>query len=222
MRKTILPVLAGFAAAMMATPASAAEVLCFRVGNDTPQCAQTDTNVLLTGTTSNGAIETNFNGSGAVTGQFTSSTDTLIMGASGQAVVTAADNTLTQLTFQLLSSTFTTATFNLVGTGTIAFDGFVFGIGADGTDFVRAITTAGNSGLLGITGDAGERFTGFSLTATSGSLQAVEQVRLAGVQSITTAVPEPGTWAMMLVGFGGIGVTMRRRRRSGANLLQMA
>lgn len=27
------------------------------------------------------------------------------------------------------------------------------------------------------------------------------------------AVPEPGTWAMMLIGFGGIGATMRRRRR---------
>lgn len=27
------------------------------------------------------------------------------------------------------------------------------------------------------------------------------------------AVPEPGTWAMMLLGFGGVGVTLRRTRR---------
>ena len=27
------------------------------------------------------------------------------------------------------------------------------------------------------------------------------------------AVPEPATWAMMLVGFGGMGVALRRRRR---------
>jgi hypothetical protein len=27
------------------------------------------------------------------------------------------------------------------------------------------------------------------------------------------AVPEPGTWALMLLGFGGIGLAMRRRRR---------
>ena len=32
------------------------------------------------------------------------------------------------------------------------------------------------------------------------------------------AVPEPGTWAMMLVGFGGIGGAMRRQRRASAKL----
>ena len=35
------------------------------------------------------------------------------------------------------------------------------------------------------------------------------------------AVPEPGTWAMMLIGFGGMGVALRRRRRTN-NLLQTA
>ena len=38
---------------------------------------------------------------------------------------------------------------------------------------------------------------------------------------ITTAVPEPGTWAMMLLGFGAIGFSMRRRRAS-SKLLQLA
>ena len=31
-----------------------------------------------------------------------------------------------------------------------------------------------------------------------------------------SAVPEPATWAMMLVGFGGLGAAMRTRRRSAA------
>ncbi|HKO20262.1 MAG TPA: PEPxxWA-CTERM sorting domain-containing protein [Acidobacteriaceae bacterium] len=35
-----------------------------------------------------------------------------------------------------------------------------------------------------------------------------------------TDVPEPATWAMMLLGFGGIGMAMRRRRAKG--LLQIA
>ena len=34
--------------------------------------------------------------------------------------------------------------------------------------------------------------------------------------TMTTGVPEPATWAMMLVGFGGLGVAMRRARRQRA------
>jgi hypothetical protein len=37
----------------------------------------------------------------------------------------------------------------------------------------------------------------------------------------TQALPEPATWALMLLGFGGIGVAMRRRRRAPA-LAQIA
>ncbi len=36
------------------------------------------------------------------------------------------------------------------------------------------------------------------------------------------AVPEPATWAMMLLGFGAIGGAMRRRRRSTAQAMQLA
>ena len=32
---------------------------------------------------------------------------------------------------------------------------------------------------------------------------------------LTTGVPEPATWAMMLIGFGAVGYSMRRRRKSG-------
>lgn len=34
------------------------------------------------------------------------------------------------------------------------------------------------------------------------------------VLRVTAAVPEPGTWAMMLMGFGIVGGALRRRRRS--------
>jgi hypothetical protein len=38
----------------------------------------------------------------------------------------------------------------------------------------------------------------------------------------TAAVPEPSTWAMMLIGFGAVGFSMRRRRRASARLMQVA
>lgn len=38
----------------------------------------------------------------------------------------------------------------------------------------------------------------------------------------TGVVPEPATWAMMLVGFAGMGFAVRRSRRHGAALMQVA
>ena len=40
--------------------------------------------------------------------------------------------------------------------------------------------------------------------------------------SVAAAVPEPGTWALMLVGFGAVGFSMRRRRSATAHLFQAA
>ncbi|WP_070156339.1 PEPxxWA-CTERM sorting domain-containing protein [Sphingobium phenoxybenzoativorans] len=34
-----------------------------------------------------------------------------------------------------------------------------------------------------------------------------------GFLTVTSAVPEPATWAMMVLGFGAMGMAMRRRRR---------
>jgi hypothetical protein len=36
------------------------------------------------------------------------------------------------------------------------------------------------------------------------------------------SVPEPATWAMMLLGFAGVGVAMRRSRKANAALMQLA
>ncbi len=44
---------------------------------------------------------------------------------------------------------------------------------------------------------------------------------ISGPASIYASVPEPATWALMLIGFGGIGMAMRRRRR-GMALAQIA
>jgi len=39
---------------------------------------------------------------------------------------------------------------------------------------------------------------------------------------VTAAVPEPGTWALMLFGFGALGFSLRRQRRVRGTTLQMA
>jgi hypothetical protein len=73
-----------------------------------------------------------------------------------------------------------------------------FGIVATGTDVIRTIAFDTNGS--GVTD--------------------LRQVRLGGVSTVGP-VPEPGTWAMMLIGFGAMGAAMRRRRRTN-NLLQIA
>jgi hypothetical protein len=37
---------------------------------------------------------------------------------------------------------------------------------------------------------------------------------IAALDGVSLTVPEPATWAMMLVGFGGIGAMIRRRRHT--------
>jgi hypothetical protein len=53
-----------------------------------------------------------------------------------------------------------------------------------------------------------DRYQGFSTTN-------VNQAAVTSAIGVGTpgAVPEPATWAMMLLGFGGIGMAMRRGRK---------
>jgi hypothetical protein len=50
------------------------------------------------------------------------------------------------------------------------------------------------------------------VNGTNGYLLALP-VAAGEITRVTAAVPEPSTWAMMLIGFGGIGYSMRIRRR---------
>jgi hypothetical protein len=45
---------------------------------------------------------------------------------------------------------------------------------------------------------------------------------LLGGLALTPSVPEPGTWAMMLLGFGAVGFAMRRRKRGELTLRRAA
>ena len=58
----------------------------------------------------------------------------------------------------------------------------------------------------------GESILNLHYAFTGGSADALRQVRIASTEGGVPPVPEPGTWAMMLLGFGAIGFAMRRRR----------
>lgn len=60
----------------------------------------------------------------------------------------------------------------------------------------------------------------FRIDLTGGG-QTVSAFAQLGAGGQIAAVPEPATWAMMLIGFGAMGVSLRRRRRA-QHLLQAA
>ena len=114
----------------------------------------------------------------------------------------------------ILNSTFNTSNpltnlnFNSVtlnnGTTTTAFN-IANGV-FDSASREMIALTAGASNVLTING------TTFGDASYSGTLSFGQ----------TAAVPEPATWALMLMGFGAVGFSMRRRRATARPMLQMA
>lgn len=100
----------------------------------------------------------------------------------------------------------------------------------DGADYglvPLSYTTAGDNG--GVTNNQPyiKNSVIFDLGAFGGSLSDIGNIRFQYGTAIsdthfTQSVPEPATWAMMLLGFGGIGMAMRRRRSSDGRLMQVA
>lgn len=106
---------------------------------------------------------------------------------------------------------YNTFVLSLLGGGTITFTGQdLINIGSANGDQSSTRT----NGRLTFVADAGSTITGLTLSSSQNSLETDNY-------GIIAAVPEPATWAMMLVGFGGIGFSMRRKR-SQASFAQIA
>jgi hypothetical protein len=147
--------------------------------------------------TSTNPFNTNASGQAVISGGTSTPLTNVTFTASGSAlpdgfstflvdIQVGQANTATQVTF---------SDFNSTVVGQTVFD---LGLGAN---FFLITASNGQTLLNG--------------TATfDGSVGSFEQVRV-DLAGVTTAVPEPSTWAMMILGFMGVGFMAYRRRSQG-------
>jgi hypothetical protein len=204
-KNILLTALVG-ATALVATPADAATQVCAGGGCQ----PNPDSNVLFIDDSQGKTIQATLNNNPALV--TFESTESLTTQANGQATLFASDG--------ILNSSITIfSTTNLINALELNLDAL-----SDGT----AVFTffGGSNDLLGTTTQAltvGENGSNFFNTfggdfgrvtvslANGATLQSVNQVRITAGSQVMSAVPEPTTWAMMLIGFGAVGYSMRRR-----------
>jgi hypothetical protein len=107
---------------------------------------------------------------------------------------------------------------NLNGTATLNFGSLsLTGLTILGAHFGNNIDSDVNNVTAFWLLDLGDTTTN-TITLSSGTGSSNAQIFATG----TPGVPEPATWGMMLLGFAGIGMTLRRSRRQKGALLQIA
>jgi hypothetical protein len=203
------------AIALSTTPAQAATF--FYCGFDAPpgsSCVSDTDNVLLTN------AENVMVGSGTVNGtpiQFrTTDADGMDLDASGQATIYSGteDGVINNLTWELLGgAAFSISEFNLIDLGNVDFNVTISSLlnGVVTTTSINYLATNNGNNRFGVLAGAGEVITGVTINSPEG-FGSFKQLRIDLAQP-TTPVPEPATWAMMLLGFCGVGMAIRRSRK---------
>jgi hypothetical protein len=166
--------------------------------------AGTQTNTTVFGNTNLGNNTVAFTGTTIGGGNVISASggQARVEGASGLSLSTVQfgltnQATFNNLEFNLFGGTATSVTFNITDN--------------EGQLFTFSNLALGNGeNFFGFQGIQNETIRNVAFTLNGGGISDVRQIRLDGFAA-ASAVPEPTTWAMMLIGFGAVGYSMRRR-----------
>lgn len=209
----LLAIAASAAGAMaLASPAYATIVFCEGPSNtcggqgDTVHLDSTDTGTdnILFGTVQNGSIGVIFTGTENITYNLNG-------GGNGQAWIIPTDGLFNSLDVSLQSGfAFTHLEFDLNAPTNQGpqpdWNVTLYGYDANNAQFSETFL-ANNNEFFNVNAIDGQVITHVSFTSAS-DLVAVGQVRIGGA----AAIPEPATWPLMILGFGGAGAMLRRRR----------
>ncbi len=203
-----LTLAAGAAIIAMTAPASAAVIIY-----DSPGEVQPEENVLFQAEDQFGTTVQGVTNQTSTNVTFTSDEMLTARQSAGQARVEGTDGSLDSLmislTDPLLSFTeFELNLFNaLQGTGQVTF--------TLSSGLVETYDLGNGQNFFGIRATDGDRLTSVAFQTDGTGVQDARQFRIGGISSSSVgAVPEPGTWAMLLFGFGAIGAFMRGQKRT--------
>lgn len=229
MRRVLMAATAA-AAIGIATPASAAVQFASYNGADLPTAIKASTtntaNDVQTvwGCTQNNGACANVQFTGQ-RGDMSTAENIHITDGAGFAAISSSPNNAANL-FQTLTIDITNFDFNqymfsiqLVNDGTVfVYYALASGGGWNQANPVGGIAQQANANRTYLL--SGDVFTQIMIYSTS-------PIKLFKQNSVTLGtvpapVPEPATWALMLLGFGGMGMALRRSRRRKTTLMQIA
>ena len=144
----------------------------------------------------------------------TSTSGEILIGADN--VVSAADTFLENLSFGptdsnigFIEARLPIGTFPALPLTISAVDQF-------GRSFSSTFMTTGGANFFAVLASGGEVIRSVSFTAppqAPGSSLGLGSTSIRGITLLAAPVPEPATWAMLLLGFGAIGYSLRRKTR---------
>jgi PEP-CTERM motif len=207
-------ILAGTVAAIgLAAPATAAITI-----TASPGAVQPDENVLANTNVTATTVTGNTNQANTSVSVASTNGELLTTSASnGQSRFVSTDGSLDMARiFLTQGGTFTTAEFNLFNAfaDTSSVSIIINGV-------AQSFAIGNGQNFFGIQATGGDTISSIAFDTNGSGVADLRQLRLGGIAAVS-AVPEPATWGMMLIGFGGMGVAMRRSRRRSATLATVA